>query len=42
MFHITPLRMVTVCLRPLSLTTGMPVARSGSGVVVLPGVACQL
>ena len=28
-FHISPLRMVTVCFRPLSVTTGMPVARSG-------------
>ena len=27
MFHISPLRMVTVCLRPLSLTTGRAVAR---------------
>ena len=42
MFHITPLRRVTVCLSPLSLTTGKAVARSGSGVVVLPGVAGQL
>ena len=38
-FHMSPLRMVTVCLRPLSLTTGMPVARSGAGVRVLPGIA---
>ncbi len=41
-FHMIPLRMVTVCLRPLSLATGMPVARSGAGVVVWPGTAGQL
>ena len=40
-FHITPLRMVTVCFRPLSLTTGMAVARSGAGVVLWPGMAGQ-
>ena len=38
-FHITPLRRVTVCFRPLSLITGMAVARSGTGVVVLAGTA---
>ena len=41
-FHITPLRRVTVCFRPLSLTTGMAVARSGAGLVVLFGTAGQL
>ena len=40
-FHITPLRMVTVCFRPLSLTTGRAVARSGAGVVLCPGIAGQ-
>jgi len=40
-FHITPSRMVTVCLRPLSLTTGKAVARSGAGVVLWPGMAGQ-
>ena len=34
-FHITPLRMVTVCFRPLSLTTGMAVARSGAATMLL-------
>ena len=41
-FHMTPLRMVTVCLRPLSLTTGMPVARSGAGWMFFWfGTACH-
>ena len=41
-FHITPLRRVTVCFRPLSLTTGRAVARSGGATVLWPGVAGQL
>ena len=41
-FHITPLRTVTVCFRPLSLTTGKAVARSGDATVLCPGVAGQL
>ena len=38
-FHITPLRRVTVCFRPLSLITGMAVARSGAGWWSWPGSA---
>ena len=41
-FHITPLRRVTVCFRPLSLITGRAVARSGDATVLWPGVAGQL
>ena len=33
-FHITPLRMVTDSFRPLSLTTGRAVARSGDATVL--------
>jgi hypothetical protein len=33
-FHITPLRRVTACFRPLSLTTGKAVARSGAATVL--------
>jgi len=38
-FHFAPVRIVIISVLPPLLTAGMAVARSGTGVVTLPGVA---
>ena len=39
LFHLAPVRMVIEYVLPPLLTAGRAVARSGAGIVVLPGIA---